>query len=47
MYQEKVFVAGLCREMSASHDVVSLRELNADGREQIRLYISTIEHVQQ
>jgi len=24
---------GACREMSASHDVVSLREVNADGRE--------------
>ena len=35
------------REMSASHDVMSLREVNADGREQTRLYTSTTEHVQQ
>jgi len=38
---------GACREMSASHDIVSLCEMNADGREQMRLYASTIEHVQQ
>jgi len=33
--------------MGAIYDVVSLREVNVDGREQTRLYTSTTEHVQQ
>jgi len=32
---------------SANHDVLSLREVNADGREQMRLYTCIIEHAQQ
>jgi len=39
LYQEKEFVAG--REMSARHDVMTLREVNADGQEQMRLYTCT------
>jgi len=34
------------RRMSASHDVVSLHEVNADDREQTRLHTSTTEHLQ-
>ena len=29
--KERVVWQGACREMSASHDVVSLREVNADA----------------
>jgi len=52
LYQEKKFgsrtVLGTCRETSSSYDVMSLREVNADGREQSRrLYTSTTEPAQQ
>jgi len=38
---------GACREMNACHYVVSLREVNADGQEQMQLYTGTTEQVQQ
>ena len=47
LYQDGGLVEGACRETSSSHDAVSLREVNADGREQTQLYTSATEHAQQ
>jgi len=47
LQQEKKFVAGRMSGMSACHDVVSLCEVNADGREQMQLYTSTGENALQ
>jgi len=47
LYQDGGLVEGACRETSSSHDAVSLREVNTDGREQTQLYTSATEHAQQ